>query len=104
FAHHLYQNTFGGDENLMHQLDLLAYRSLEPDIYFLIDIPAEDAYNRYIKREQTIGDDGLELMDLGYFVSVGNYYKNLAQDKGWYIIDGTKNQQVVFEDVQNIID
>jgi len=30
FAHHVYQDTFGKNENLMFQLDLLAYRSLEP--------------------------------------------------------------------------
>ncbi|KKP97976.1 MAG: hypothetical protein US71_C0001G0082 [Parcubacteria group bacterium GW2011_GWD2_38_12] len=61
FAHHVYQDTFGKNENLMFQLDLLAYRSLEPDICFLIDIPAKIAYNRYIERERSINDNGLDL-------------------------------------------
>ncbi len=104
FAHHLYQNTFNGDENLIHKLDLLAYRSLEPDICFLIDIPAEIAHNRYIKREQAINDNGLELMNLEYFVSITDYYRNLAHDNGWSVIDGTKNRQTIFHNIKTVID
>lgn len=104
FAHHLYQGTFGKNENLMFQLDLLAYRSLEPDVCFLIDIPAKIAYNRYIERERSINDNGLDLMNLEYFVTVADYYKNLAHDKGWYIVDGTKDQQTIFRDIKAIVD
>ena len=104
FAHHLYQRTFDKNENLMLQLDLLAYRSLEPDICFLIDIPAKIAYNRYIERERSINDNGLDLMNLEYFIMVADYYKNLAHDKGWYIVDGTKDQQTIFRDIKAIID
>ncbi len=104
FAHHLYQGTFDKNENLMFQLDLLAYRSLEPDICFLIDIPAKIAYNRYIERERSINDNGLDLMNLEYFVTVADYYKNLAHDKGWYIVDGTKDQQTIFRYIKAIID
>lgn len=104
FAHHLYQGTFGKNEKLMFQLDLLTYRSLEPDICFLIDIPAKIAYNRYIERERSINDNGLDLMNLEYFVTVADYYKNLAHDKGWYIVDGTKNQQTIFRDIKAIVD
>ncbi len=104
FAHHLHQCTFDKNENLMLQLDLLAYRLLEPDICFLIDIPAKIAYDRYIERERTINDNGLDLMNLEYFVAVTSYYKNLAHNKGWYIVDGTKNQQTTFHDIKAIID
>src|SRR3990167_784140 len=104
FAHHVYQDTFGKNENLMFQLDLLAYRSLEPDICFLIDIPAKIAHNRYIERERSINDNGLDLMNLEYFVTVADYYKNLAHDKGWYIVDGTKDQQTIFRDIKAIVD
>ena len=104
FAHHVYQDTFGKNENLMFQLDLLAYRSLEPDICFLIDIPAKIAYNRYIERERSINDNGLDLMNLEYFIMVADYYKNLAHDKGWYIVDGAKDQQTIFRDIKAIVD
>lgn len=104
FAHHLCQDTFRKNKNLMRQLDLFAYRSLEPDIYFLIDIPAKIAYSRYIERERSINDNGLELMNLEYFVSVAEYYKNLARDKGWHIVDGTKDRQTIFYDIKIIID
>jgi len=104
FAHHLYQRTFGKNENIMLQLDLLAYRSLEPEIYLLIDIPAKIAYSRYIKRERSIDDKGLDLMNLEYFVTVAGYYKKLARDKGWHIVDGTKRQQTIFREIKAIID
>ena len=104
FAHHVYQDTFGKNENLMFQLDLLAYRSLEPDICFLIDIPAKIAYNRYIERERSINDNGLDLMNLEYFIMVADYYKNLAHNKGWYIVDGAKDQQTIFRDIKAIVD
>lgn len=103
FAHHIYQNTFRGDGNLMRQLNTLAYRSLEPDIYFLIDTPTEEAYKRYIKREKSTNDGGLELMDLEYFTSVSQYYKTIAKDKGWHIIDGTGNPEDIFRRTQSVI-
>lgn len=103
FAHHIYQNTFSMDENFMRQLDLFAFRSLEPDIYFLIDISAEIAYKRYTKREQSINDNGLDLMNLKYFTTVSNYYKNLALDKDWHIIDGARDQQTISQDIKIII-
>ncbi|MDP3800116.1 MAG: dTMP kinase [bacterium] len=104
FAHHLHQGTFDKNKNLMLQLDLLAYRSLEPDIFFLIDIPAKIAYSRYIEREQFIDDNGLDLMNLEYFIVVANYYKKLAHDNGWHIIDGTKDQQTIFRNIKVIVD
>ncbi len=103
FAHHLQQNTFSRDEIFMRQLDLLAYRTLEPDIYFLLDIPPLIAYERYLKREHSINDSGLELMSNEYFHSVSNYYNQLAHRNGWCVIDGTRDPQAVFCEIRNII-
>lgn len=104
FVHHLQQNTFNRDTALMNRLDLLAYRTLEPDIYFLLKIPSVIAYERYLKREHVISDDGLELMDEKYFKSVSSYYKQLAHDKKWNVIDGMRNQDEIAKEIQNIID
>ncbi|MDP3953539.1 MAG: dTMP kinase [bacterium] len=104
FAHHLYQNTFDGNEKLMQELDILAYRTLEPDILFLIDIPAEVAYDRYIQRESDAGDNGLEVMSLEYFTSVTKYYKQLAEDKDYQIVDGTADPEAVFQEIKKVID
>jgi len=103
FAHHLQENTFRGDENLMRQLDLLAYRTLDPDIYFLLDIQPLIAYERYLEREQSINDGGLELMDREYSDSVSSYYNKLAYNNGWHVIDGTRDPQTVFREIRNII-
>lgn len=104
FAHHLQQNTFSGDENLMRQLDLLAYRALEPDIYFLLSIPPSIAYERYLEREHFINDSGLELMNSEYFNSVSNYYNQFARNNSWHVVDGTQDPQTVFREIRDIID
>lgn len=104
YAHHLYQNTFNGDGVLMDKIDRLAFRSLEPDAYFLIDLPPDVAYSRYVEREKVISDKGLDLMHLEYFSSVSLYYKEVAQKKGWYVIDGTQSEDAVFLSIKKIID
>ncbi len=104
FAHHLQQSTFGEDTKLMSQLDLLAHRTLEPNIYFLLEAPPSVAYERYLKREHSINDDGLGLMGSEYFQSVSNYYKQLAHSNDWCVIDGTQDAQVVFHEIRNIVD
>ena len=87
----------------MRQLDLLAYRTLDPDIYFLLDIQPLIAYERYLKREQSINDGGLELMNREYFDSVSNYYNQLVYNNGRHVIDGTRDPQTVFREIRNII-
>ena len=89
---------------LMNKLDLLAHRTLEPDIYFLLKVPPLIAYERYLKRKHVISDDGLELMNEKYFKSVSNYYEQLAHDKGWNVIDGMQSQDEISKEVHSIID
>lgn len=104
FAHHLQQNTFNEDILLMNKLDLLAHRTLDPDIYFLLKISPLIAYERYLKREHAISDGGLELMDEKYFKSVSSYYEQLAHDKGWNVIDGIRSEDEISKEIQSIID
>ena len=104
FAHHLQENTIGSDKNLMNQLDFLAYKSLEPDICFLLDVPPLIAHERYLKRENSISDNGLELMNDGYFHSVSQYYNQLARTKGWRIVDGSRDPQDIFHEIRDEVD
>ena len=103
FAYHIYEDTFSGNYRLMRELDALAYGSLEPDITFLIDVPAEVAYDRYSKREEIISDNGLDRVDIKYFIAVRDYYVKTAMENNWHIIDGTKQPDLVFNDVKKII-
>src|SRR3989344_5797735 len=102
FAHHIYQNTFGDDGSLIYALDKLAYRSLDPDITFLLDIQPQLAHARYIAREKRINDDGLELMDVNYFRSVTQYYKEVAHAKNWYVIDSSLGVSVISREIKKI--
>ena len=104
FSHHLQQNPFNGDTKLMNKLDLLAHRTLEPDIYFLLKVPPLIAYERYLKREHAISGGGLDLMDGKYFKSVSGYYEQLAHDKGWNVIDGMQSQDKISKEIHCIID
>ena len=88
----------------MRQLNLLAYRALEPDIYFLLSISPSIAYERYLEREHFINDSGLELMNGEYFNSVSNYYNQLAHNNSWHVADGTQDPQTVSRKIRDIID
>lgn len=104
FAHHLYQKTFAGNENLMSGLDLFTYRTLEPDIYFLLEVPPAVAHKRYLERESSINDHGLDLMDDKYFSSVSDYYNLIARKNRWSVINGRQVPQDIFSEVRSIID
>lgn len=91
FAHHLYQNTFKNNIDLLYQLDSLTFENLEPDLCFFLDLPSEVAYERYLQREKVLDDNGLNLMDLNYFVTVSDYYKNVAKEKNWITINAVKD-------------
>ena len=104
FSYHLHQRTFGRNKKIIDDLDFLAYRKLEPDVYFLIDLPAELAYRRYLDREKMINDHALELGNLKSFNSISKYYRRLAHNQNWYIIDGTQNKKAVFNNIKTTID
>jgi len=104
FSYHLYQKTFGQNVNLMSEIDRLAYRTLEPDIYFLIDLPAEIAYQRFLVREKRLNDHGLDSKDLKGFISVSKYYRQLAHNQNWHIIDGKQSKKAIFIEIKGIID
>lgn len=104
FAHHLYQNTFLKDYYIMQKFDEITYKSLEPDICFLLDLPWKVAYNRYVGRENNKNKKGLNIMNKKYFIKIVAYYKKLAKEKGWYIIDSNKSQKEVFKDIIKVIE
>lgn len=104
FAFHLYADTFKGDRKLMESFDILAYRNLEPDVCFLIDVPADVAYTRYIKREAAIADNGLKIAELKYFINVREYYLKIGEQKKWCVIDGNRPPTEVFEDIKDTIE
>lgn len=104
YAYHLCQNTFDGDKRLMRELDKLGHGTLEPDICFLADLPAEIAHSRYLKRERSINDNGLKIMDLEFFFSVAKYYREIAQEKKWNIVDFSRDHLMVFGDIKATID
>lgn len=103
-SYHTYHNTFGHETNLIHQLDKLAYRSLEPDIYFLIDMPAELAFQRYMEREIFINDNSLEFSNISAFKSINEYYRQLSHHNNWRVVDGTQSKEIIFAEIKTIID
>ncbi len=104
FAHHLQQNTFNGDIELMNKLDSLAHRELKPDICFMLKVPVSVAYKRYLERESSLYNSGLKLMDEKYFQSVSDYYDQLAKRKKWNIIDGMESYEKIAKEIKSVID
>lgn len=104
FAYHQYQNTFKNNNDLLHQLDILTFENLEPDLCFFLDLSPKVAYEHYIQREKVLDDNGLNLMDLNYFVKVSDYYKKVAKEKNWIIVDASKDIKEVFQSIIETLD
>lgn len=88
WTYHLYQNTFNNDIDLMKKVDELVFMSLEP-MYFLLDLPASIAYERYVRRESNVKEPGLNIMDYEYFETVIEMYRNIAIPQNWNIVDAS---------------
>ena len=104
WTYHLQKKTFNGDEIIMKKMDELAFKSLNPDICFLLNLSPQLAYERYLKREKKINESGLNLVDFNYFKSVVKMYKKIAELNCWEIVDASNDEKYVFDQIKKIID
>lgn len=95
YSHHAYFDTFGGDTVAMDVLDRLAYGDLEPDLTLFLQADPSVALARYLKREARIADGAIELRSADYFTQVDKFYRQLARERGWAIIDANQSVRSV---------
>jgi dTMP kinase len=97
-AHHFVTNTFQGDTDLLSKIDSFTYKDLEPDICFMLNVPPEVAYERYLSRESK-SQNILHLQDLNYFKKADSHYRELASDKNWIVVDGLMPESQILEEI-----
>lgn len=84
----------GIDLKLIKELNKIATAGLEPDMVFLLDLPAEEGLVRVGRR------DRIESAEIEFHHRVRRgYLKLIAQHERGYLIDGRKGREEVFQEV-----
>lgn len=100
----VYQGLARGlDLSLVERLNKSATMGIEPDITFLIDCPPEIGLQRAQKRIGNGQETGLTRFEeeaIHFHRKVREGYLKLAKDNSrFHIIDGTKDQTLVFQEI-----
>ncbi len=94
-------SAFGLDEKLIDDVKKMTIGDFAPDITFLIDVPVEVAFSRIQNRAD---NNRYEKLGLDFHHKVRAGFLQLAkQNPRIKLIDGTKNQQEIFEDMTHFL-
>lgn len=94
-------SAFGLEEKLVDEVREMAIADFAPDITFLIDVPVEIAFARIQNRPD---NNRYEKLGLDFHQKVRQGFLHLAKKNSRIkVIDGTKNQQEVFEEIVQIL-
>jgi len=86
----------GIDLEVIDEFNIFATRGIEPDLIVLIDVPVELAIKRLRNRTRFEGKEFLENVRRG-FLEIAKDKKNVV------IIDGTREENSVFEDILKVL-
>ena len=86
----------GIDLEVIDEFNIFATRGIEPDLIVLIDVPVELAIKRLRNRTRSEGKEFLEKVRRG-FLEIAKDKKNVV------IIDGTREENSVFEDILKVL-
>ncbi|HIQ48173.1 MAG TPA: dTMP kinase, partial [Aquifex aeolicus] len=86
----------GIDLEVIDEFNIFATRGIEPDLIVLIDVPVELAIKRLRNRTRFEGKEFLEKVRRG-FLEIAKDKKNVV------IIDGTREENSVFEDILKVL-
>jgi dTMP kinase len=94
-------SAFGLDESIINNVKQMVIGDFSPDITFLIDLPVEVAFERIGNRSD---NNRYEKLGLDFHQKVREGFLQLAKkNQRIKIIDGTKNQQKIFEEITNFL-
>lgn len=100
-AYQGYGRTLGVE--LVETLNDFATLKTFPDITFLIDVSAEEAFNR---RRKDAKNDRIEVENLEFFERVRNGYLEMSEKypKRYYKLDGTMKAEYIKEEIVRIFE
>jgi len=89
----------GIDRNIVDYLNNLATDGLKPDITFLIDIPISESLKRLKDK------DRIEQEDITFHQKLREGFLKIAEEEKdrFIILDGTKNENIIFDKIINIL-
>lgn len=94
-------SAFGVEEKLIDEVRKMTIGDFAPDITFLIDVPVELAFDRIKNRAD---NNRYEKLGLDFHQKVRQGFLHLAKKNSRIkVIDGTENQQAVFEKIVQIL-
>ncbi|MBP7710059.1 MAG: dTMP kinase [Rickettsiales bacterium] len=94
-------SAFGLDEKLIDDVKKMTIGDFAPDITFLIDVPVEVAFARIQNRAD---NNRYEKLGLDFHQKVRTGFLQLAkQNPRIKLIDGTKNQQEIFDEITHLL-
>ena len=90
-------SAFGLDFDLIDKVRQIAINDFVPDITFLIDVPVEVAFARILNRES---NNRYEKLGFDFHQKVRHGFLKLAgENKRIVVIDGTKNEEEIFNQI-----
>jgi len=89
----------GIDRNIVDYLNNLATDGLKPDITFLIDIPVSESLKRLKDK------DRIEQEDITFHQKLREGFLKIAEEEKdrFIILDGTENEDIIFDKIINIL-
>lgn len=95
-AYHSCYGPLASQPDLRRSLNSMAFRSRVPDKGFLIEIPLAIAKER---RESRGRMGPLEDRPSKYFTRLRDGYRQIAEERGWHIVDGSKTAAEIHSDI-----
>lgn len=94
-------SAFGVDFKIIDEIKKMTINNFAPDITFLIDVPVEIAFARIKDRES---NNRYEKLGVEFHQKVRDGFLKLAsENKRIIVIDGTKNQEEIFNQIINLL-
>lgn len=94
-------SAFGLDEKLIDEVKKMTIGGFAPSVTFLIDVPVALAFTRIEGRE---GNNRYEKLGFDFHQKVRDGFLDLVtKNTRIKVIDGTKSQQEIFEEIRKIL-
>lgn len=92
-AYHRLYGTLSKNRSVRNALRDLTFENKIPEVTFMLDISIEEANRRMVAR----GMDYFDSKGYKYHLAMRKQYLEIANERNWFIIDGSKTQKEIHE-------
>lgn len=87
----------------LETLNELAFRNVNPKLYFFINVPVETGIRRCKKKKKNQGtyfkDPTFNKKNIDFYNTIVKTYRHLSKERDWIVIDGDKSIKSVHEEI-----